>query len=343
MIFSIRTQLLAVAFTLLFWYGEAQNLDSTRNLTENGWIEKMTDRLAIDLSFNNSFKTFQVETSTNKILLYPNTPTNLRLNINYDFISFGVQFSPDFLPGNGDNDLRGETKSFQLGTTLVFKHWFSEIEYSNIKGYYLKNTDDYNRNWTSRDPFIQFPDLSYKGISLSGGYNFNSKFSLRSLTTQTERQLKSVGSFMPIINLDYYVINDKSNGTNTQKSNNIDLNIGPGYAYTFVFNERIYVSLGVFGTVGYVNTKLTTRTPSGNFVSNQDNFMLRGEAKTGIGYNGSRFYSGLFARVSASEYRQENTTAINTETRVFYHLFLGMRFDAPKFLKKGVEKMKDKI
>lgn len=319
---------------------QAQTSDSINNFIENNWIEKMGGQLAIDVSFNNSFKTFGIETATNKILLYPNTPNNLRLNVNYDFISVGVQWSPDFLPGNGDNDLKGTTKSLQLGATLVFKHWFSEVLYSKVSGYYLKNTADFNMNWTNGDPFTQFPNLNYTGISISAGYIHNSKFSLRSLTTQTERQLKNAGSFMPVFNADYYVINDQSNAESTQKTNNIELSIGPGYAYTFVFKERFYTSLGLFGSIGYLNTKLTTRTLSRNVITNQDNFILRGDGKAGIGYNGSQFYTGLYTTISGTRFRQENTSVMNTETRWFYHLFIGFRLDAPKFLKQSVQKAK---
>lgn len=340
--FNLKIYILT-SFLLPCYWAVAQKTDTITNTIENGWIEKMSSKIAFDFSFNNSFKTFEVETSSNKVLLYPNTPNNLRLKANYEFISIGIQFSPEFLPGNGDNDLKGKTKSFQLGTSLVFRHWFSDISYSKVRGYYLKNTSDFNSSWASGDPFSQFPDLNFEGISISAGYINNSRFSLKSLSTQTERQLKSSGSFIPIFNLDYYVINDKSNATNTQKSNNIEVSIGPGYACTFVLKERFYSSLGVFGSIGYLNTKLTTRTISEDIITNQDNLVLRGDCKVGIGYNGRKFYSGLFGSVSGTCFRQENTTVMNTETRVFYHLFFGMRFNAPKFLKKGIKKIKSTL
>jgi hypothetical protein len=328
-----RISLAVVSFMLFCLKSEAQKADSAGNLVENGWIEKMSDKVAFDLSVNNSYRTYEVETASNKILLYPNTPNNLRLKVNYKFISLGIQFAPDFLPGNGDDDLKGTTKSLQLGALLVFKRWFSDISYSKIKGYYLKNTIDYDNNWTSRDPFTQFPDLNNEGISISAGYIHNPKFSFRSLTTQTERQLKSAGSFVPVLNIDYYVINDKSSAVNTQKSDNIEFSIGPGYAHTFVIKEQFYASMGIFGSIGYLNTKLTTRIVSADVKTNQDNLILRGDGKVGIGYNGSKFYTGLFASMAGTQFQQENTTAMNTETRIFYHLFFGMRFNAPKFLK----------
>jgi hypothetical protein len=117
---------------------------------------------------------------------------------------------------------------------------------------------------------------------MSSGYIHNSKFSFRHLISQTERQLKSVGSFIPVLDIDYYVIDDKSSDINTQKSNNIELGIGPGYAYTFVFKEKLYFSVGGYTSFGYLKTKLKTRTDVGDIITNQDNFILGGMLKQAL-------------------------------------------------------------
>jgi hypothetical protein len=311
-----------------------QTIDSLSVKIEDNWIEKMNDKIGVDVSLNNSYEIFEVKTETTKFILYPNTATNLRFNVNYRFISFGFQFTPDFIPGNGDEDLKGATKSFELSTAFIFKHWFTDLSYSKVKGYYLKNSSDFT-TLLEGDPFIQFPDLNYYGFNLTTGYSSNSKFSFRSLTSQTERQLKSAGSFIPVVNLRYYVIDDKSSGTSTQKSNNFESSIGLGY----VRDEKFYLSLGLLSSLGYHNTKLTTRQSDGNTITNQDNLIFRWDGKVGIGYNGKRFYTGLYTNISGTEYRQENTTAMNFETRVFYHLFLGIRLSTPNFLKRNANKV----
>lgn len=319
----------------------AQTTDSLS--LQTGWIEQMSDKVAVDVSFNNAYNTFKVKTPVNTILLYPNTPNNLKLKVNYEFISFGFQFSPGFLPGNGDNATRGKTRSFQLGSAFIFRHWFADFSYARVKGFYLNNTADYLPGWKSGDPYIQFPQLYHEGVSVSSGYIRNPRFSFRSLTSQTERQVRSAGTFLPVCNLDYYVVDDRSSASSTQKSKNIEANIGPGYAYTCVIGQRFYLSLGVFTSLGYLNTTLTTRTPAGNQVSAQDNFIARWDGKTGIGYNGKVLYTGLYANVSGTTYRQQHTTAINSETRVLYHLFLGMRLTAPSFLVRQITKIKNKL
>ncbi len=326
--------LLAVCLSL-----HSQTLDTSRVIVEDGWIEKMSNKVAFELSFNNAYNILKVRTSANDIILYPNTPNHLRIKLNYEFISLGIQYAPDFLPGNGDTDLKGDTKSFEIGTGLLFKHWFAELLYARMKGFYLKNTSDYEV-WQEGQPYIQFPDLDYQSFVVRTGYLSNSRFSFKSLTTQTERQLKSVGSLMPVLSFNYLVVNDRSAQYSTQKSTSIEANIGPGYAYTFVANEQFYMSLAGFTTLGYLNTKLLTRLPEGNITTRQDNLIWRWDGRAGIGYNGHRFYAGLYANVAGARYKQEHTTVHNFETRVFYHLFFGMRFQAPDFLKQRVDKLK---
>ena len=87
--------------------------------------------------------------------------------------------------------------------------------------------------------------------------------------------------------------------------------------YTFVSKEKFYLSLGLLSSLGYLNTKLTTRQPDGDITTNQDNFIFRWDGKVGLGYNVNSFYTGLYSTISGTEYRQENTTAMNFETRVF--------------------------
>ena len=321
----------------------AQIKDTVNYKIEDGWIEKMDHKIAFDVSLNNLYETFEVKTPINKFILYPNTPSNLNFKFNYRFISVGFEISPDFLIGNGDEDLKGKTKSFGIGTSLIFKHWFFNISYSTVKGFYLENSNDFDTSWVKGDAYIKFPDLNYSGIELSSGYLNNTKFSLRSLTSQTERQLKSVGSFIPVVNFRYYIIDDKSNETSTQKSNNIESSVGPGYAYTFVLKENFYISLALQASLGYLNTKLTTRQSSENLITNQNNFIFRWYGKTGIGYNGHKFYSGLYATLSGTRYEQENTTAINFDTRVYYHLFFGIRIKSPDALERKMSKIENKF
>lgn len=344
---KIRSLCYISALMVLFIQGSTnlsfgRGTDSLSLITEGGWIEKMDHKIAFELSLNNDFETFEVKTQTDKLLLSPNSISRLRLKVNYRFISAALVFAPGFISGNKDNDIKGKTKSFGLGTSVIFSHWLFMLSYSSVKGYYLENSEDF-QPMSPGDPFIQFPDLHYKGFEISTAYSSNSRFSFRHLTSQTERQLKSAGSFVPYTDIRYYIIDDKSQGTTSQKSNSFESCIGPGYIYTFVTRKSIYTSVGLMAEAGYLNTKLTTRFPYGDIITHQDNFIFRWQGKAGVGYNGSKFYSGLYATLSGTRYNQENTTVMNYETRVFYHLFFGIRITSPRFVKENVNKIEEKI
>lgn len=325
---------------LLFWSVtiNAQSDDTSRIILEEGWIEDMGNRIGFDISLNNAFEIFHLKAPGTEFNIHPNIENNIRLGVNYRFISAGIEFAPDFLPGNGDRNSKGKTQSFEIGSSLILRHWFADLEYASVRGYFLENTRDFVA-WKEGDPYIQFPDLSYQGVSINSGYIMNSKYSLNSVISQTERQLKSAGTFMPFLSMRYYLIDDQSSDVNTQKTDNTEIRLGPGYAHTLVVREKFYASFGAFTGIGYQNTMLTSRLFSGNVQTRQDNFLFTWRAQSGIGINGRRFYSGLYAEVSGKNYRQENTTVMNRETRILYHFFLGYRIKPIPFIQKQVEKI----
>lgn len=336
-----------IAIALFLWTiqgARAQLTDTTRHLVEDGWIELMNNNISLKLSLNNDYETFKVHTEDNDIVLFPNVRTLNRLSGNYRFISFNVGFAPSFLPGNGDNDIKGKTKYFHAEAAFMLRHWFNNLSYNRVKGYYLENTRDYQA-WVEGDPYLQFPDLVYNGFSYTTGWRFNPKVSLLSLTTQTERQLKSAGSFLPVLNLRYYSMNDKSTpspGGATQKSNNFEWNLGPGYIYTFVIREKFYTSLAFTPGIGFIHTRLTTRFPSGDDVNWQHNFAFRWEGKGGIGYNARDFFTGFYIGISGVSYHQQNTTVMNYDTRIFFQGFIGLRLKAPAGLKNFMDRIENK-
>ena len=111
---------------------------STRFIIEDGHIEKMRDKLAIENSFNNEYEIFKVKTNGVSYEISPNIRTNYRIQLNYKFILAGFQLAPKLFPNNDDNESKGKTKSFNLKIKFVLKHWFATLQYSKLQGYYLK-------------------------------------------------------------------------------------------------------------------------------------------------------------------------------------------------------------
>ena len=315
-------------------------IDTTSVFVHDGYIEKMRDYIAIENSFNNNYEIFELKTNDTELQIAPNIGTNYRIQLNYKFILAGFQFAPKLFPDNRDNGSNGETNSFNLKIKMVFDHFYHIAQYSKNQGYYLKNSADFTN---IENEYIVFPDLHYYAFELESGYIHNSKFSYRSVTSHMERQVKSAGTFLPILKLRYYNLDDKSSPINTQKSNNFEFTLGPGYAYNFVIAKNFYSTIGGLVSLGNIHTKLTTRTENDNFVTKQNNLLIQWEGKIGLGYNGRKFYSGVFATLSETNYKQEHTTASNLETRVFYNLFVGFRIKPPKFIQKNADKLESKL
>jgi len=218
-------------------------IDTTRITRQNGYIESMHNYLSVKLALSSDIEDFSVKTDFDDYFLFPNTSTISRLFINYRILSFSIKYIPKFLSDNNDVDEKGKTKSGGFGFGITLNHWQTEVSFSRTKGYYLDNTKDFVQGWTPGDPYIQFPYLVTKSYGGSTSYSFNSKFSPASIFTQTERQLKSAGSFIPKIAYRFYIVDNQDPVGTTQKSNNFLFTLGPGYYHNFVIREKFYFSI----------------------------------------------------------------------------------------------------
>lgn len=334
--------LLFALSTGIFCTAQSPKYDSLSTAKEqkSASVEYMSHFIGVRLSQNNNIEELSVQTPSSEVWLAPNINNVSKLSLNYRFISFSLKFVPKFLPGNDDNSTKGSTKSGGFGFNLNFHKWLQELSYSNIKGFYLSNTKDFRPGWQDGDAYLQFPQLQYRYFQGSTAYKFNPNFSINALTTQTERQLKSAGSFMPYLLYRYQIIDDKTplSGTNTsQKSNTFEIITAAGYAHTFVLNRQFYISLGGSAGVGLVSTHLKTRTASQTISTKQNNAIVRMDGNAGLGYNGQRFFSGIYLRLTSAAYNQQNTSAVSHEGSFSGQVFIGYRLHAPRWLKEKVD------
>lgn len=337
---KLYIQLIILSSPILIF---AQEKDSTRNrFAEQPFIEKFDDLLALKLDLNNNIETFEVNSDPNTFILSPNTELNTRLTVNYRFITFSLGYSPNFLPGNNDNSRKGTSKISSFGVNFQFNKWIQALSYNKINGFFLKNTSDYVPDWTGSDDYIQFPELEYKSFFGLTGYKFNPNFSLKALSSQTERQLKSTGSFIPSIWYRYYIIDNKIELTgenSSQKSNNFEAVLQLGYYYTYVINKKFYSSAGISFGGGLVHTKLLTRLPEEKIQTKSTNGILRSEGQIAMGYNTKRFFTGIQFIGRWEEYSQGSSTSTIVNNNFSYQIFVGYRFNAPKFLSRTVDKI----
>ena len=329
-------------FLFLFgWFTSAYAQQDTGlvEVLQDGYIENMDRYLTVELFGNNYFETFRIDQPGQRIELYPNATTKVGLGLNYRFAYVSVGMAPRFLPGNGDDSIRGKTTSWSVGFNLIFKHFLALNNVSKTQGYYLRNTQDFNPLWAPGDPYVQFPDLTHFTVNVLAGYSFNPLFSLRHMINQTERQLKSAGTFMPIGVFRYY----ETYGGNNQSTHNIEWSLGGSYFYTWVIRSSFYLSGGALASAGMVHTQLTTQFPTGDEVTRQDNPLFRWDARMGLGWNGPRFYAQAYANIAGLEFNQAGTVVHNHDTRYFFYTSIGYRIGLSKKFNDSVDRIQEKI
>lgn len=333
---------LLVFLLLIPAYIFAQKTDSIQTFSsKDSYIETFDNYLTARLSLFNNTQSFKINSAPTHLLLKPNSTLQNVIYLDYRFISIFVFLKPKFLPGNNDDSEKGKSKVQLYGMTLNFDHWAQSVSFNQIKGFYLANSDEvqYTPNQTE---FLTFPDLKLLGFYGHTGYKFNPNFSFNSIEIQSERQLKSAGTFMPILSYKYYIIDNQIELTGTrssQKSNNLEANLQLGYFYTQVIDKTFYVSGGVAAGGGIIHSKLLTRYTNQQVATKSDHPIFRMEGMIGLGYNSERFFAGGQILASMEKYPQNKNSSTIVNEAVTFQVFIGYRFNAPKFLIKAFDKM----
>ncbi|MCI9845132.1 DUF4421 family protein [Flavobacterium pectinovorum] len=276
----------------------------------------------LDLETNNSYKLF--------------------LSIDYKFIGFSYGFYPKFFGGNKDEDLKGKSSFSDYNFRFFLGRWLQTANYSKTKGYYVANMSDFNPDWVEgKDPYLQFPDFKTVQYKMSTSYLFNPKFSLKSITSFTEWQKMSAGSFIPSLIYSYNRITSKA-ATLDGKQKEFDIRLAAGYYYNFIIHKNFYIAPYLSPSIGvkFLNDK---SIDSGVETVEKERYFTRNiEGGIKIGYNSERILFGASLNFENSSYNQDKTTVI-TNDKVYGLLYFGYRFDAPDFVSKPIKKIGDKI
>ena len=307
------------------------------SLSNSEYIEIMNNKLSLKLGIDNDIESFEFKDENLNYLIEPNIDLRTELSIHYRFISFSIGYTPKFL-SNNNKDLNGETKVFKIQTDLYLKNWIQTFEYYKVKGFYLTDLKgSENLNLPEDIQFLILPDLKTVTIRGVTRYKFNNNFSLKALTTQNEIQRKSAGSFIPSLTYSYFEITDKST---FQDLNSYSLIINTGYFHTFVINKKWYSGLGISPGLGIEFNKLITRTDNGNIYSRDNDLVFNLDTHLGLGYNSKSFFGGVDLRFIATT-RDENSIIEFDTLRGLFQIFIGYRFNSPKFLKESVDWIED--
>nr|WP_235878693.1 DUF4421 family protein [Flavobacterium davisii] len=212
------------------------------------------DKMILKVDINSDVDNFYIPklnyTNNKKSIFSPDEKLKLRFSFDYKFLGISYSFSPDFIPEL--NNQRANTKTLDLS----FKFFYSdrlrqEVIYKKVKGFTLRNPDNQN-------PIEVFDDLEINTIGGKTFYITNNNFSYRAYESQTERQIKSAGSFIP--SLTYFINNLYTNNPNSFEQNlerikSVDFILQLGYMYNYVINKTWFATGGLHPVLGFMILK----------------------------------------------------------------------------------------
>lgn len=330
---KISFLLLQVLFSICSFGQNATVLDSTSLIS-------YADKFVVKLNIDTQTDTYIVSdklTNTNLVIL-PNNNLKFSLSLDYEFIGVSIGFSPKFLLGNNDDDLKGKSSFTDYGFRFFLGNWTQEIIYSNIQGYYVENTKDFLPGWEeNEDPFIQFPNLKTIQWGGSTSYIFNDSFSFRNIVYQTEWQRKSAGSFIPKLE---YIYNRFSNRANNIKSvdNAFDIKIAPSYYYTWVIHRNWFASTFLSPAIG-IRFSNSMKEENGVTLKEKNQQLIKAlEGGLQLGFSSEKFIFGVNLNFDANWVNEDKTTNV-IDDKFYAKLYFGYRFNPPKVIQKVFERI----
>ena len=288
------------------------------------------DKLTYGVDFSTDIDEFLVSNSdVGNLHLVSNNDLKLTLRLNYKFLSFSAGFTPEFLPGNDDDEQRGKS-SFQNYQLNFFPGRFVQnVFFRRMKGFYVENTEDFLPTWTSGDPYLQFPDLKSTTWGGSTGFVLNKNFSLRSLYNRQEWQLQSSGSLIPMVRYEFTKMTNDFENDVYGKENLVDIRADLGYYYNWVITPKLNMVPSVRAGLGPKFSKYTLE----GVVEKNNYWVTEYGAGLRLGYNTDTLYMGIIGELNGTRFNDTDSNDISNNQwhGVFY---IGYRFEAPEKLKQ---------
>ncbi len=256
------------------------------------------------------------EISDKESIVYkPNSPVGMGLSFAYRNFSLSGGMSFNFMR----DKKRGKTKAIDFQYHYYGKKFIFDLFLQDYKGFYTGENGKV---------LVMYPDIRLTQYGLYGQYVFNhKKFSYRAAFNQSERQLKSAGSFQLGGGFYYNQVRSDSSLVMYGKNdlNNYQISISGGYAYVWVIKKNYLISAGMaFGiNIGFGDTHESKK------VEVSPSMFPRISA----GYNGNNWSLGLSFVVNRMY------VAHNDELKMFFdtgyaQIAFIRRFDVvPKFIK----------
>jgi hypothetical protein len=275
----------------------------TDNVDSN-YINPYTKDLTGRLFLSNKYSRVKIPGSANhpSFTYMPNTKLAIGIGATYHSFTFNLAYGTPLL--NAGKAQKGKTTYLDLQGHIYSRKFAVDFLGQLYKGYYI-SPQNFVPGYSS---FFLRPDLRVRLVGLAAYYIFNNKeFSYRASMIQSERQLKSAGTFLLGGELCYGIVKGDAPLIPLQISEQYPqgavnrlrfAKIGPsfGYAYTFVYDSHWFAtgSITINASLDFIreNTIITYR----NHFAVSPDYMTR----LAIGYNSRRWiYTASWVNTTA--------------------------------------------
>ena len=323
--------------------------DSILGSAGEEFIQDHKKQLNIKFEVSNDINAYSVESGGEELFLKPNLELRYALVFSYKFLSVRLGIRP----AQSDLDLekKGESDTFRLRVQALFDNWSHLIQYDYDRGYYLDNTLKFDPDAGAVK--AQFPYMTTHLFFGSSIYKFNPNYSIRSIESQTEIQVKSSGSLVLGLNYGYYSLfgmdrvlkpgEDLSFRDPFSEFNGFNIAPLAGYYYTFVFKKYWFANAFVIPQFGIDIYKSTLFSEGQEFKKNRTEFFAAVDYGFGGGYNGEKFFFGAQLRNRRSSAKLDADKIQIQPQKNTFSVYLGYRFKAPKTVAKPVDLIEEKV
>jgi hypothetical protein len=275
-----------------------------KSTADSNYIEDHTHDITFRLYGSRKYTYYDiVDTKTNRKIEYrPNSNFNVGFGFNYKWLGINLGFNLPFI--NDNDDKYGKTKYLDLQSHVYLRKLVIDFYGQYYKGYYLDNPKKVLRDYNPAMGFPLRPDLYNLDLGLSVQYILNDqRFSYRAAYLQNEYQKKSAGSF--IMGGEIFAVKIKADSslvpTNIADSSFlrdqhyyrtgiISAAINAGYAYTFVYQKHLFLTLSLTGGLGINHTTLYMVD---GYTSRDGGWQLNNTIRVSAGYNSTKYFAGI--------------------------------------------------
>ena len=302
----ILTGIILISFFSVPVHGQMLG-GSTAVQVDTNYIEVYKDELTTRLYISRKQNAYSLSESLFQSWMKYKTNDNILIGLGYTYSFLTINLGVKLPFVNEDDELYGKSKYIDLQTNFLFRSYIVDLYLQWNSGYYLSNPDAVYYSWNNNEDIMpQRGDMRTNIVGLNVQRLFNSeRYSYKASFWQNEFQKRSAGS--PIVGAEAYWMLGMTDSLMVEsaipssgymddelfnQNDMVNVGLNGGYAYTFVWAEKLYLSLWtMFGVSGAYHR--IHYTPDSYTLSKGFSLGLTNNTKISLGFNSRRYYVGL--------------------------------------------------